>query len=167
MRWVYSVGTEKPNPVPLVEQLTKPKTGFFSSLFGLGGNTPQRTPSPLPQPVVNEAEYFKVDQYSVVLTIFTADVDVRLSQKISTELHRSTKKNPPRTLKYELIYVSHASTTPLPRDVNLSSRRERTSMMPARKRMASNPRQRAVFSKACGRTWMGGCDSQILNRVLS
>ena len=111
MNWVYSTGTEKPKPVPVIEQI-KPKTGFFSSLFGLGGNssTPSRAASPLPpQPVIDEAEYLKVGQSSVVLTIFTAEVDVKLSQKISTELHRSTKKNPPRALKYELIYVGRPS----------------------------------------------------------
>jgi len=114
MNWVYSTGTEKPKQVPLIEQI-KPKTGFFSSLFGLGGNsTPQRAPSPLPpQPAIKEAEYLKVGQSNVVLTIFTAEVDIKLSQKISAELHRSTKKNTPRSLKYELIYVgrsfSHAS----------------------------------------------------------
>lgn len=104
MKWVYSAGTEKPKPVPVVEQM-KPKTGFFSSLFGISGNTPQRGPSPMPQPIVDETEYLKVDQSSVVLAIFTGTVDVKLNQKISTELHRSTKKNPPRVLKYELIYV--------------------------------------------------------------
>ena len=108
MNWVYSTGTEKPKQAPVVEQI-KSKTGFFSSLFGLGGsNTPQRAPSPLPpQPAINEAEYLKVGQSSVVLTIFTAEVDVKLSQKVSAEIHRSTKKNPPRALKYELIYVGH------------------------------------------------------------
>ena len=106
MKWVYSAGTEKPKPIPVIEQI-KPKAGFFSSLFGFGGSTPQRAPSPLPPPpVINETEYLKVDQSSVVLMIFTADVEVKLSQKISTELLRSTKKNPPRALKYELIYVS-------------------------------------------------------------
>jgi len=106
MNWVYSTGTERPKQVPVIEQI-KHKAGFFSSLFGLGGNsTPQRAASPLPpQPVINEAEYLKVGQSSVVLTIFTAQVDVKLSQKVSVELHRSTKKNPPRALTYELIYV--------------------------------------------------------------
>ena len=113
MNWVYSTGTERPKQVP-VEQ-TKHKAGFFSSLFGLGGgSTPQRAASPLPpQPVINEVEYLKVGQSSVVLTIFTAEVEVKLSQKISTELHRSTKKNPPRALKYELIYV-RCSPPPTP-----------------------------------------------------
>jgi len=159
MNWVYSTGTEKPKQPPVVEQ-TKPKTGFFSSLFGLGGgNTPQRTPSPLPpQPVVNDAEYLKVGQSSVVLTIFTADVDVKLSQKISAELLRSTKKNPPRTLKYELIYVGHHTHTPVTIDIDTPFRREKTSTMQARERMMLSPRQQVVFSKACVRTWMGEYD---------
>ena len=81
MNWVYSTGTEKPKQALVVEQI-KPGT-------------------------INEAEYLEVNQSSVVLTIFTAEVDVKLSQKISGELLRSTKKNPPRALKYELIYVRH------------------------------------------------------------
>lgn len=126
MKWVYSVGTEKPKPVPVVEQ-AKLKTGFFSSLFGFGGGTPQRVPSPLPpQPIIDEAEYLKVDQSSVVLRIFMAEVDVKLTQKISAELHRSTKKNPPRALKYELIYVSRPFTAPIIKEVNsLSDRKGR------------------------------------------
>ena len=42
---------------------------------------------------------------SVVLTIFAANVDVRLDKKMTAELLRSTKKNPPSRLRYELIYV--------------------------------------------------------------
>ena len=112
MNWVYSTGTEKPKQVPVIEQI-KPKMGFFSSLFSLGGgNTPQRAISPLPQPAIDEAEYLKVGKSSVVLTIFTAEVDVRLNQKISAELLRSTKKNPPRAIKYELIYVGDSFPCP-------------------------------------------------------
>lgn len=47
-----------------------------------------------------------VTKTSVTLAIYSADVDVRLDKKIAVELHRSTKKNPPSRLKYELIYVS-------------------------------------------------------------
>lgn len=151
MKWVYSAGTEKPKPITVAEQ-TKPKAGFFSTLFGFGGSTPQRSPSPLPPPVVNETEYLKVDQSSVSLTIFTAEVDVKLNQKISTELHRSTKKNPPRVLKYDLIYVSRPSPTQVIRDIDLPSRRERTSMTQAKKRMTLNQKQREAFSRAYART---------------
>jgi len=76
----------------------------FSPLSWLGwSNTPQRAPSPLPPQLVTD----NINQSSIVLTIFTAEVDVELSQDISVELHRAMKKNPPRALKYELIYVGH------------------------------------------------------------
>lgn len=105
MNWVYSTGTEKPKQVSVDKQI-EPKTGFFPSFLRLGGSTPQQTTSPSPpQQVIDEAEYLKVSRSSVVLTIFTAEVDVKLSQKISAEIHRSTKKNLPHKLKYELIYV--------------------------------------------------------------
>jgi Protein of unknown function (DUF3684) len=51
-----------------------------------------------------------IDETSVSLSIFSADVAVRLDRKLSVELHRSTKKNPPNKLKYELIYVSAFSS---------------------------------------------------------
>jgi len=47
----------------------------------------------------------KADQSSVMLTIFAANVDVELDPKLKAEIRRSTKKNPPCVLKYELIYV--------------------------------------------------------------
>jgi hypothetical protein len=43
---------------------------------------------------------------NIVLTIFAANVDVRLDKKMARKLLRATKKNPPRRLRYELIYVS-------------------------------------------------------------
>jgi hypothetical protein len=156
MNWVYSTKTEKPKQV--IEHI-KPKTGFFSSLFGLGSSTPQRTPSPLPpQPAINEAEYLKVGTSSVVLTIFTAEVDVKLNQKLSTELHRSTKKNPPRALKYELIYVGRPPLTLAIKGADVGFRRERMSTMQARKRITLSPRQQAVFSRAYVQIWTGECD---------
>lgn len=41
----------------------------------------------------------------MTLSVFSAEVDVKLNMKMASELHRSTKKNPPSKLKYELIYV--------------------------------------------------------------
>ena len=98
MNWVYSTGTEKPRQVPVIEKI-KPEVRISSSK--------QTGPPPPPQPVINEAKYLEVGQSSVQLTIFTADVDVNPSQKLLGELYRSTKKYPPSTLKYELIYVCH------------------------------------------------------------
>jgi len=78
---------------------------------GAGGSTPQWGASPLPpQPVINEAEYLKVGQSSVVLTIFTAQAEFNPSQVIWEELCRFERSHPPRMLKCELIYVCN----PLP-----------------------------------------------------
>ena len=106
MNRVYSAGTETPEQIPVVEQI-KPKAKFSSLLPGsLWSSTSRRTASPLhSQSVTAEVGHLEVGRSSVVLTIFTAEVNVSLSQKLSAELHRSTKKNPPRALKYELIYV--------------------------------------------------------------
>ena len=42
----------------------------------------------------------------ICLTIFAANVDVQLDDKLTGELLRSTLKKPPSRLCYELIYVS-------------------------------------------------------------
>ena len=97
----------------------KPKMGFFSSLFGPGQSSATKYGPPLcSQPVIGEPGYLEVDQSSVELSIFTADVDVKLSPKVSVEIRRSTKKNPPRVLKYELIYVCLPPTS-VTKDVNI------------------------------------------------
>lgn len=41
----------------------------------------------------------------VNLTVFSAEVDVTVDEKLSGELHRCMKKKPPSQLKYSLIYV--------------------------------------------------------------
>jgi Protein of unknown function (DUF3684) len=106
MNWVYTVGSEKPQPV-VIEQIKRKTGGFFSSLFSsLGGaNPPQRTPTPTITPAVNEADLVKINESNVVLSIFTPEVDVQLTKKMSAEMHWSTKKNPPSKVKYQLIYV--------------------------------------------------------------
>jgi ribosomal protein L31E len=109
LRWVYSTGSEKPPPPPVAKQ-TKPaiQGGFFSSIFSTrsAGSTPRRSVINLPAIPADVVDPLTVNETNVVLSIFSADVDVRLDKKIAAELHRSTKKNPPSKLKYELIYVS-------------------------------------------------------------
>jgi hypothetical protein len=95
---------EKPKSIPVVGRMRP--LPVLLPLFSFGGNLLQRTHSPLPQPVIKESEYLEIDKSGVVLAIFTAEVDVKLNQKISAELHRSTKKNPPLALKCDLVYVS-------------------------------------------------------------
>ncbi|KAG6857275.1 hypothetical protein H0H87_007108 [Tephrocybe sp. NHM501043] len=104
MQWVYTSGTEKKRPLSSL----KPKSGtggFFSSLFGFAGSsTPQRQSTPLPP--AKDIDPHTINETSVALSIFSANVDVRLNKKVAGELHRSTKKNPPNKLKYELIYTA-------------------------------------------------------------
>ncbi|EIW74063.1 hypothetical protein CONPUDRAFT_86046 [Coniophora puteana RWD-64-598 SS2] len=107
MHAVYSVGTEKPPPLPAEKPVRQAQSGFFSSLFSSftgGSSTPQRVATPLPPPAPEDPP-IKVHESSVTLTIFTADVSVSVDKKMEAELHRSTKKNPPRQLKYSLIYT--------------------------------------------------------------
>ena len=130
MNWVYNAGTETPQQVPVVEQVNS-ETGLPSSPLGLdGGSTPQRTVSPPPpQSVISQTKYLEVGQSSVTLTIFTAEVDVNLTQKLSAELHRSTKKNPPPAIKYEFIYVCCLPFVSIIGGANMPSRRGGMSMM--------------------------------------
>lgn len=108
MRWVYSSGSEKPRRAPISKTLKS--TGarsFFSSLFTSFSASPtQRSDAMLPAPREEVINPLSIDETSVSLSIFSADVVVRLDGKLSVELHRSTKKNPPNKLKYELIYTA-------------------------------------------------------------
>ncbi|KZT22896.1 hypothetical protein NEOLEDRAFT_1137233 [Neolentinus lepideus HHB14362 ss-1] len=110
LRWVYSVGTEKPPPVvvPPKPRQAPASGGFFSSLFSSFASTPSRTSTPIPPPPSkpqSQVNLLEVNESNVTLSIFTADVEVRLDKKVEKELYRSTKKNPPSRLKYELIYT--------------------------------------------------------------
>ncbi|KAK0461397.1 uncharacterized protein EV420DRAFT_1669612 [Desarmillaria tabescens] len=99
MQWVYTSSSDKPSATKSV----KPQAhgGFFSSLFtNFVGSVP--APPEEPKKVIDPRQ---IRVTSVALSIFSADVDVRLDKKLSAELHRSTKKNPPSKLKYELIYT--------------------------------------------------------------
>lgn len=98
--WVYSVGTPKPRPAPTTA--TKSYGGFFSSVLGFA--TPQRTPSPLPP--TEKINFLEINETNITLAVLSADVDVRLEKKMGSELRRSTQKNPPSKLRYDLIYVS-------------------------------------------------------------
>ena len=47
------------------------------------------------------------------LTVFSAEVDVTVDEKLSGELHRCMKKKPPSQLKYSLIYVGRCTNRTL------------------------------------------------------
>ncbi|KAK0455114.1 hypothetical protein EV421DRAFT_1887456 [Armillaria borealis] len=99
MQWVYTSSSDKPSAARSVKPQVH--SGFFSSLFtNFVGSIPP--PPEEPKKVIDPRQ---IRVTSVALSIFSADVDVRLDKKLSAELHRSTKKNPPSKLKYELIYT--------------------------------------------------------------
>ncbi len=109
MQWVYMAGTEKPQPKKEPPKPVAGGGGFFSSLFssltGASG-APSRTNTPAPAPsTVPQIDPQTIVESNVVLSIFAADIAVKLDKKMITELNRSTKKNPPTRMKYELIYV--------------------------------------------------------------
>ncbi|TFY51778.1 hypothetical protein EVJ58_g10387 [Rhodofomes roseus] len=106
IRWVYLAGSEKVVP-PKPAAATAKSSGFFSSLFSSlsGTHTPQRATTPVPPPVVEQIDPTTVTETSVMLSIFSADVSVKLDTKLRSELHRSTKKNPPANMNLHLIYT--------------------------------------------------------------
>jgi len=109
MKWIYASGTEKKRQtIAKVNKPTGPISGgFFSSLFSSlsGTSTPQRTSTPsLPLPP-KPVDYLSINETSVSLSIYSASIQVRLDKKLASEIQRSTKKNPPSKMKFELIYV--------------------------------------------------------------
>ncbi|KAF9007980.1 hypothetical protein BDQ17DRAFT_1388899 [Cyathus striatus] len=82
--------------------------GFFSSLLstitGTGVN-PRAAPSLPPIPVETH-DPAAISNSNVALSIFSAEIKVTVDKKLSSELQRSTKKNPPAKMKYELIYTT-------------------------------------------------------------
>lgn len=52
-----------------------------------------------------QQKLLQINETSVVLAVFSADVDVTLDERMKRELLRATKKNAPQKMRYELIYV--------------------------------------------------------------
>jgi len=108
LRWVYATGSERSVPAkPLPPKQASTSHNFFSSfLSSFVAPSPSRTPEPLLSSQESITELLASTESSVVLSVFSAQVDVNLDQKMLTELERATKKRPPRTATYSLIYVS-------------------------------------------------------------
>ena len=108
---VYKVGSEKPSvksKTDILKSLSHEANGLFSP-FSDGfeaSPTPQGTPTHAPVVEKDTIHLLEPNSLNVVLTIFTANVAVRLDKKMTRRLLRATKKNPPSRLRYELIYVS-------------------------------------------------------------
>jgi hypothetical protein len=109
----YKVGSEKP-PVTSKTDILKSSSheadGFFSPLSdGFEESpTPQRTPKQVPVAHNESIHLLEANSSNIDLTIFAANIDVRVDKKMTGELVRATKKNPPSRLRYELIFVSFA-----------------------------------------------------------
>lgn len=90
---------------------------------------------PVPEPEAIKAKdaeeqkkLLTVNELNVTLAVFSAEVEVRLDERMKKELLRATKKNPPATMKYELIYVCSTSRRIINVNNHASFRPERTSM---------------------------------------
>ena len=151
MKWIYSSGTEKKRPPPKMEP--NPKAGgssFFSSLFSSlsGVSTPHRVSTPTPLPIVRKVDQRAINETSVSLSIYSASVQVRLTKQLSSEIHRSTKKNPPARTKFELIYVSFSTAKTYSYEENLLYRRQlKMNMMQAWKKTPNNLKPQEASSR--------------------
>ncbi|KAF8497439.1 hypothetical protein F5888DRAFT_1634399 [Russula emetica] len=103
VRWVYNVGSEKPSTTSTTDTLKTAthQSGFFST------QSDQFEASSTPAPMLRKKpiNLFGATSSNIVLTIFTANVEVRLDEKVTGELLRSTMKKPPSRLRYQLIYT--------------------------------------------------------------
>ncbi|KAG8743102.1 hypothetical protein FRC10_000402 [Ceratobasidium sp. 414] len=105
LRWVYDTGTEKKLPPSDKAAKPAPATSFFSSLFSsFTSSSPSPAPAPAPPPEP-EKDPLEALVSTVQLSVFAAQVAVRLDKRMSTELERATKKKPPATSTYQLIYT--------------------------------------------------------------
>ncbi|KAF8604785.1 hypothetical protein BDV93DRAFT_440059, partial [Ceratobasidium sp. AG-I] len=105
LRWVYDTGTEKLPPPSDKAAKPAPATSFFSSLFSTftsAAPSPATIPAAPPEP---EKDPLEEIGSSVQLSVFAAQVSVRLDKRMSNELERATKKKPPATSTYQLIYT--------------------------------------------------------------
>ena len=118
---VYKVGSEKSSvtfKTDILESSSHKDSGFFSppSDGFEASPTPRGMPTQAPVVQTKSIHLLGVNSLNIVLTIFTANVGVRLDEKVAGELLRATKKNPPSRLCYELIYVSFAAVKHILKD---------------------------------------------------
>lgn len=165
MRCVYVSGTAKPRRNAVSKDTTSQATpstgGFFSSLFSSFAGAPVKPSKPIT--VIDQAELeakeqarvieeqkklMQMSDRSVVLSVFSASINVSLDDKMRKELQRATKKNPPSSTTLELIFVSQCFMMPS-NTVSLVNigRRGKTNMIRVRKRTSKSQRQPEVSSK--------------------
>ena len=157
---VYNVGSEKSSityKTDILKSSSHKASGFFSPPSdGFEASTmPQETPAQTPVVHKESIHLLEVNSSDIVLTIFAANVDVRVNEKIAGELVRATKKKSPSQLRYELIYVSFTGKAYLQDKFLLLPRRGRTNMT----RVSGRKRKLHVLPEACfkgfGLIWKG------------
>ncbi|KAG9042649.1 hypothetical protein FS837_010600 [Tulasnella sp. UAMH 9824] len=104
LRWVYSTGSEKTSTA-----VSKPaeRGGFFGSIFSSstsGTASPVARPS-TPVPATPLPDALETLESSVRLTVYSAKIESKLDQKSIAELERATRKKPPSTCWYSIIYT--------------------------------------------------------------
>jgi hypothetical protein len=113
---VYKVGSEKPSVASntdILKSSSHKTSGFFSPLPDGFKASSTRQGTSAQVPVVHKESINLLDANSskIVLSIFSANIDVRVDKKMARELVRATKKKPPNRLRYEFIYVSFTVVT--------------------------------------------------------
>jgi hypothetical protein len=108
---VYKDASEKPSVTSktnILKSSSHKASGFFLPLSdgSEASPTPQGTPTQAPVVHKESIHLLEANSSNIVLTIFAANVDVQVDEKMAGELVRATKKNPLSRLRYELIYVS-------------------------------------------------------------
>ena len=108
LQWVYSTWKEKPH-LAMEPAASKTKaSALLSSLFSVLSKRSVTEQPPQQLPEVSDP--LSVNTSTIALSIFSADVEAQVDQKLAKALHRSTFKDPPNKLRYELIYASHCPT---------------------------------------------------------
>jgi Protein of unknown function (DUF3684) len=105
VRLMYNVGSEN-FPTTHRTDIIETEMRQTSEVFSLQSDrfeASSTSASMVPKEPIN---LFEATLSSIVLTIFAADVEARLDEKMTGELLRSTLKKPPSRLRYELVYVS-------------------------------------------------------------
>ncbi|KIY74271.1 hypothetical protein CYLTODRAFT_416120 [Cylindrobasidium torrendii FP15055 ss-10] len=99
-KWVLA---SAPKPVALLspQGMLSKFTGIMSRPWGQKAQTPE---PPAPTPVDINA----VEQMSVVLDLYSADLTSKLSSRQKAEVHSAMQKDPPTQLKLELVYTGKA-----------------------------------------------------------
>jgi hypothetical protein len=101
---VYAGVEELKQTLSTEEAQSRWKKSFFGSIVSSITNALSVVTSmAAPLPPANE-----LIEKNISLTIFSARADVTVSEKIAKDLVRSTKKEPPKEVVVDVVYVCHS-----------------------------------------------------------